>query len=217
MVMGLLLEADSIYYSVGGRDILRGTYITCKQGELVALLGRNGCGKSTMLEVVFGTRKVNNAFIRIGRKTIKSKAYRTGLVRMLPQFDYIPKTLSVKKILKMEGIAPEAVHDELISNILAHKISELSAGTLRYFQTFTLLNSAAPFIILDEPFADLSPIAVDRVLNLLKEAKGKKGIIVSDHNFEAIERIADHLIYMEDGQTKEVKNMEELNGIYYRM
>lgn len=79
------------------------------------------------------------------------------------------------------------------------------------------LQSPVPFVILDEPFAGLSPVAVEHVIDLLKEAKNTKGIIVSDHNFAAIDRISDRLMYMENGQTREVASLEELNGLYYRM
>ena len=58
---------------------------------------------------------------------------------------------------------------------------------------------------------------MEYVIDLLKEAKNTKGIIVSDHNFAAIDRISDRLMYMENGQTREVASLEELNGLYYRM
>ena len=217
MVMGMVLEADSIYYEIDGHEILKGAYINCGQGEVVGLLGRNGCGKSTMLEIIFGTRRGARSFVRIDGKVYTDKAFRSGMLRMQPQFDYIPNGLRVSTILRMEGFRKEDVQDELIQDIYTCKIGELSGGLLKYFQIYVFLQSAAPFVILDEPFAGLSPVAVDHVLALLKEAKKTKGIIVSDHNFAAIDRVSDRLMYMENGQTREVTSLEELNGLYYRM
>lgn len=215
--MGLVLEADSIYYEIDGHEILKGAYISCKQGEVVGLLGRNGCGKSTMLEIIFGTRMGARSFVRIADKVYTNKAFRSGLLRMQPQFDYMPKGLRVSTVLRMEGYRKDDIHDELIQYIYDCKVGELSGGQLKYLQIFVFLQSSVPFVILDEPFAGLSPVAVEYVLGLLKEAKKTKGIIVSDHNFAAIDRISDRLMYMENGQTREVANLEELNGLYYRM
>lgn len=181
------------------------------------LLGRNGCGKSTMLEIIFGTRRGAHSFVRIGGKVYTDKAFRSGMLRMQPQFEYIPRGLRVSTILRMEGYHKDDIQDVLIQDIYDCKVGELSGGLLKYFQIFIFLQSPVPFVILDEPFAGLSPVAVEHVIDLLKEAKNTMGIIVSDHNFAAIDRISDRLMYMENGQTREVASLEELNGLYYRM
>lgn len=213
--MGLVLEADSIYYSIDGHEILKGAYLTCRQGEIVGLLGRNGCGKSTMLEIIFGTRTGAQSFVRIGGKVYTGKVFRSGKLRMQPQFDYIPNGMRISTILRMEGYSKQDILDELILEIYDCKIGELSGGLLKYFQIFIFLQSPVPFIILDEPFAGLSPVAVEHVLELLKEAKKSKGIIISDHNYEAINKISDKLMFMQDGQTREIASLDEIKGLYF--
>ena len=94
-------------------------------------------------------------------------------------------------------------------------MGELSGGLLKYFQIFIFLQSPVPFIILDEPFAGLSPVAVEHVVGLLKEAKKTKGIILSDHNYEAVDKITDKLMYMQDGQTQEIAGLGEIKGLYF--
>ena len=213
--MGLVLEADSIYYSIDGREILKGAYLTCRQGEIVGLLGRNGCGKSTMLEIIFGIRMGAQSFVRIGGKVYTGKAFRSGKLRMQPQFDYIPNGMRISTILRMEGYRKKDIRDELILEIYDCKVGELSAGLLKYFQIFIFLQSPVPFIILDEPFAGLSPVAVEHVLELLKEAKKSKGIVISDHNYEAVDKITDKLMFMQDGQTREIASLDEIKGLYF--
>jgi ABC-type multidrug transport system ATPase subunit len=215
MAMGLVLEADSIYYSIDGHEILKGAYLTCKQGEIVGLLGRNGCGKSTMLEIIFGTRRGAHSFVRIGGKVYTGKAFRSGKLRMQPQFDYIPKGMRISIILWMEGFCKKDIKDELILEIYDCKVGELSGGLLKYFQIFIFLQSPVPFIILDEPFAGLSPVAVEHVVGLLEEAKKTKGIILSDHNYEAVDKITDKLMYMQDGQIQEIAGLGEIKGLYF--
>lgn len=213
--MGLVLEADSIYYSIDGHEILKGAYLTCRQGEIIGLLGRNGCGKSTMLEIIFGTRTGAQSFVRIGGKVYTGKAFCSGKLRMQPQFDYIPNGMRISTILRMEGYRKKDIQDELILEIYDCKIGELSGGLLKYFQIFIFLQSPVPFIILDEPFAGLSPVAVEHVIELLKEAKKSKGIIISDHNYEAINKISDKLMFMQDGQTHEIAGLKDIKGFYY--
>ena len=211
----MVLEADSIYYEIDGHEILKGAYLTCQQGEIVGLLGRNGCGKSTMLEIIFGTRRGAHSFVRIGGRVYTGKAFRSGKLRMQPQFDYIPNGMKISTILRMEGYHKKDILDELILEIYDCKVGELSAGLLKYFQIFIFLQSPVPFIILDEPFAGLSPVAVEHVLGLLKEAKKTKGIILSDHNYEAVDKITDKLMFMQDGQTREITGLEDIKGMYY--
>ena len=165
--MVLVLEADSIYYEIDGHEILKGAYINCKQGEVVGLLGRNGYGKSTMLEIIFGTRRGAHSFVRIGGKVYTDKAFRSGMLRMQPQFEYIPRGLRVSTILRMEGYHKDDIQDVLIQDIYDCKVGELSGGLLKYFQIFIFLQSPVPFVILDEPFAGLSPVAVEHVIDLL--------------------------------------------------
>ena len=97
--MVLVLEADSIYYEIDGHEILKGAYINCKQGEVVGLLGRNGYGKSTMLEIIFGTRRGAHSFVRIGGKVYTDKAFRSGMLRMQPQFEYIQRGLQGRRAI----------------------------------------------------------------------------------------------------------------------
>lgn len=215
MVMDMVLEADSIYYAVDGREILNGAYINCRQGEIVGLLGRNGCGKSTMLEIIFGTRKGSNSFVRIGGKVYTGRAYRSGMLRMKPQFEYIPHGLRVSSLLRMEGFRVDDIRDESIRDMWSFKVGELSGGQLAYLQIFIFLQSATPLVILDEPFVGLSPVSVEHVVDLLREARKNKGIIISDHNYEAISRVSDRLMFMEDGQTREIRSLEDVRGMYW--
>lgn len=211
----MVLEADSIYYAVDGREILSGAYINCRQGEVVGLLGRNGCGKSTMLETIFGTRRGASSFVRIGGKVYTGRAYRSGMLRMKPQFEYIPKGLRVSSLLRMEGLHKDRICDESILDMCSFKVDELSGGQLAYLQIYIFLQSPVSFIILDEPFVGLSPISVEHVVDLLKETRKSKGIIISDHNYEAISRVSDRLMFMEDGQTREIRSLEDVKGRYW--
>ncbi len=212
--MGMVLTADSIYMSYNGHELLKGVYIECKCGETIGLLGLNGCGKSTLLKIIFGSLKADHAFIRIGDKNISTSGYRSGLIRMLHQDAFLPKSMTVKGLLKLEGMKKS--DDPIIRTILDKKIGELSLGISRYLESFILLNSHAPFIILDEPFVGLSPLLCEQLMTLISNSKKLKGIIISDHNYKYVNDVADKLMYLSDGYISQIENIEILSGIYFR-
>ncbi len=73
MAMVLVLEADSIYYEIDGHEILKGAYINCKQGEVVGLLGRNGCGKTTLTRLMMGLVRSDRGKIEIAGEDVTSR------------------------------------------------------------------------------------------------------------------------------------------------
>ena len=91
------LEIDSILKSFGERTILADVYLKCCRGDIIALFGRNGTGKSTLLNIIFGTLKADRKFIRIDGKVIKGPAFRSGLLAYLPQHPSFPSHLKVSQ------------------------------------------------------------------------------------------------------------------------
>ena len=214
--MGMVLEADSIYFSAQEHDILNGAYLRCAQGTTVGLLGRNGSGKSTLLQIVFGTLRADSSFVRIGGRVLTGRAYTSGLIRMMPQTACAPKQLGVPTLLRMEGLTAKAIYDPLIRQMRHLRIGQLSGGQYKYLMVFILLHSAAPFIILDEPFAALSPVMAEQVAGLIRRAQADKGIILSDHHYAMVSQLSHQLSYSDDVRWHEVDDITELHGTYYR-
>lgn len=84
------LEADSVRYRIGERQLLADVYLTCATGEIVGLLGRNGCGKSTLLQIIFGIRHTDNKHIRIDGQVYAAPYKVPGQLAYLPQHDFLP-------------------------------------------------------------------------------------------------------------------------------
>lgn len=92
---------------------------------------------------------------------------------------------------------------------------ELSGGEARVAEMFLVLNSEADFYILDEPFSNIAPVYVERMQELIRERKKSKGIIVSDHLYDAIIEITDDLYIIRDGYTFPIKSREDLIRHWY--
>lgn len=158
------LEADSIFKVYGRKTILSDVYLRCEIGDKIAIWGRNGCGKSALFRIIFGSELAQRKFVRINGKVMKLRAYHSGLIGYLPQFDYLPQSTRVSSLLKKIDLS---VYGELIVHMIEriwrNKVKDLSCGERRLVEVVHLLSSDKPFIILDEPFTGISPIVSEEI------------------------------------------------------
>jgi ABC-type lipopolysaccharide export system ATPase subunit len=100
--------------------------------------------------------------------------------------------------------------DEFIQSISGKQINRLSSGELRYLEIKIVLFNASKFVLLDEPYNGLSPIMVEIVNELIKTNSYKKGIVITDHNYQSVIKISTQLILIKDGKTHSIKAKAEL-------
>ena len=213
--MSICLEADSILKCYGERTILSDIYLRCKPGDITALWGRNGSGKSTLLEIIFGTLKAEHAFVRVGGRVVYGQAYRTGLVAFLPQFHFLPGNLRVAQLLHRTGLPnlPEAFGDMPVPP-LRERLKNLSGGQLRLLEILYVTSLPAPFLLLDEPFTGLSPVAADTIARHLQAVSRQKSILIADHDHRTLQRIATRHLLLADGYLRPLTSPDELRGCY---
>lgn len=212
------LEIDSVLKSFEERPILADIYLKCCRGDIIALFGRNGTGKSTLLNIIFGTLKADRSFIRIDGKVMNGPAFRSGLLAYLPQHPFLPSHLKVSQVAEL-CIAPEDrrrfLADKILFRIRTSRICEISAGEQRYLEIKATLFSPAPYILMDEPFSGVSPVAAEQIRILMSECARNHGIILADHNFREVHKIANRLTLLDQCYLKEVKKIEELISYGY--
>ncbi|HXU26201.1 MAG TPA: ATP-binding cassette domain-containing protein, partial [Bacteroidia bacterium] len=98
------LEADSISLHFGLKKILSNVYINCQTGSITGLLGRNGEGKTCLLNIIYGTLQATSKSIRFNNTVVSSPYKNPSLLMYLPQFNFIPKSLSLKQIFNHYNI-----------------------------------------------------------------------------------------------------------------
>jgi ABC-type multidrug transport system ATPase subunit len=205
-------EADSIRKSFGDKQVLTDVYFSCQTGDIIGLLGRNGTGKSTLLKILFGTLYTDYKHITIDGESIDQPYKEPGTVSYLCQDSFLPKTLTVKRILELfehQINQSEFTDDEILSKVINSKIGDLSGGELRYLEIKLILNTNSSFVFLDEPFNGISPLQVGVIKEIIHKQSLKKAIVLTDHDYRNVLDISNRYMILFDGGIKELKSKQD--------
>jgi lipopolysaccharide export system ATP-binding protein len=207
-----MLKVDSVQLAYAGRKILQDIYLDCKSGEIVGILGRNGCGKSSLLKVIFGTVKPDYKYVSIDDEYIL-KGYMNGRIAYLPQHHYLPTSINIQSLARQLVDARDWEEFSTYPIYQAHyhkKPNQLSGGEIRQLETLMILYSKADYILLDEPFTHISPIQAEDFKAILRKRALTKGIIITDHQYYNILDVSHRIVLINNGCTKLIKDDAEL-------
>lgn len=211
------LEFDSVEISFGGRTVLSSIYMICEKGKITGLLGRNGCGKTTLMQIVFGAYPYPQKSIRINGTSLGMNYLSRKVIAYLPHSDFIPGYLTLRKALCLFDVAPDLILEDFpeFEGMMDMRPSQLSGGYLRIFEVLLVLRSRADFCLLDEPFTGLTPVFIDRVKQVFTRAKDSKGLVITDHLHRHVVEISGRLYLLANGQTYHVTNVDQLVSLGY--
>ena len=216
------LEIDSIIKSFGTVNLLTDVYLRCNTGDIIGLFGRNGEGKTVLLKIIFGTMNADQKFIRLDETLRLSSPYtHKGTISFLPQDSFLPKDLRVRQVVKL--YLPATMEsaflkdDEVVQGAMSMKVKSLSDGIKRYLEIKLLCFNESKFLLLDEPFTYLSPLLKENTKKLIADCSNKKGIIITDHNYEDVWDISTKKVLLKEGVLKVINEMADLRyGGYCR-
>ncbi|MFN3298553.1 MAG: ATP-binding cassette domain-containing protein [Sediminibacterium sp.] len=210
------LEADGIQLQFGGRVILSDVYLRCSMGSILGLLGRNGSGKSCLLQAIFGTLSCEKS-IRINRVSCNEAYKQASLISYLPQFHFIPNSLSLKDIFKLYALNYTVFEHQFPSiNIPMHQaFRNLSGGEKRLIEIYIIVESTTQFALLDEPFTFLNPIQIEAVKSYIKSKTTTKGFIITDHLYKHILDISNTNYVLANGKTNLMDQFSDIKRLGY--
>mgnify|MGYP001445012566 CR=1 FL=1 len=222
----IILRSENLNKSYGRRTVVKSVSIDVKQGEIVGLLGPNGAGKTTTFYMIVGFIQPDAGKVYLDDEDITGLAmYRRAQkgVGYLPQEPSVFRKLTVedniKAILEMTGMSRAEQKDKLeslISEFGLEKVRKnigdaLSGGERRRTEIARSLASSPKFILLDEPFAGIDPIAVEDIQSIVAKLKTKNiGILITDHNVQETLSITDRTYLMFEGSILRAGTAEEL-------
>jgi lipopolysaccharide export system ATP-binding protein len=222
----MVLRAENIIKTYGKRTVVKGVSFTVNQGEIVGLLGPNGAGKTTSFYMTVGFIQPTDGSVFLDDEEITSlPMYRRAQkgIGYLPQEPSVFRKLSVedniRAVLEMTRLSRAEQSDKLESLLEEFNLNRvrkgmgdtLSGGERRRTEIARSLASDPKFILLDEPFAGIDPIAVEDIQYIVAKLKTKNiGILITDHNVQETLSITDRAYLMFEGSILKAGTAEEL-------
>ncbi len=213
----MIIELDSVELYFNKRRILNGIYLKAETGKITGLLGRNGCGKSCLLQILFGSLQPKYKFIKTDGKPVLKPLYSQHQTAYLPQHHLAPDHLKIKTLFQLLQLDWKAFtsHFESFSSYYNSKLNKVSGGERRVIETYAVLKQEGEIILLDEPFSNIAPLYVETIKKLISAEKTNKAIIITDHYYRDVIDICDDLYLLTNGCTKKIEDLEELEDYKY--
>jgi lipopolysaccharide export system ATP-binding protein len=212
--LGKLL-AKELVKSYNGRRVVDTVNLTVNRGEVVGLLGPNGAGKTTTFYMIVGLIKPDKGNVILDGRDISSYPM---YMRARKGINYLPQEPSIFRKLTVEGnimailetldIAREEQEERLqtllgeldLSHLAKNKSYSLSGGERRRVEITRALVTEPHYILLDEPFAGIDPLAVADIQSIIRKLKSKKiGVLISDHNVRETLKVCDRAYIVNEG------------------
>jgi lipopolysaccharide export system ATP-binding protein len=214
--MDFSLEAHGLEKSYGGVQVVGGVSLEVRRGEVVGLLGPNGAGKTTSFYMMVGLIRADQGNIFMGEQDVTRLPIHK---RALMGIGYLPQEASVFRDLSVEAniyavlenrTLPRAKKRSLLSSLISDfglghvrhsKGASLSGGERRRVEIARSLALEPKFILLDEPFAGVDPLAVGDIQQIIIDLKKRDiGVLITDHNVRETLGIVDHAYIMNSGE-----------------
>lgn len=204
---------EDFYVSFGHNNVIQAARLEGHHGEILGLLGLNGCGKSTLFKAMMGLIPGSRGIVRVDGAFIDVRK-RSSHFSLLPQQSCLPRDFSVSMAVRL--LLPRqrwaaVMSDTRIQAIKNQKCGTLSGGELRYLQFLLVAGLQKPVLLLDEPFAQIEPIYAqllhEKILHFTKQEG--RCVIFTDHNYREIQKTADRILIHRHGSLVQCENTRE--------
>ena len=212
----MYIETKNLVKTFSGRNVVDGVSLRVDKGQVVGLLGPNGAGKTTSFYMIVGIERPSSGIITVDGKDITNiPMYKRAAegIGYLPQEASIFRSMSVedniramlqitaKKSDEIEAIVESLIEEFHIGHVRDRMGMHLSGGERRRVEIARCLALEPNFILLDEPFAGVDPIAVEDIQNIIRHLKKRGlGILITDHNVRETLSITDRSYVMQKGK-----------------
>lgn len=218
-----MIDIQELSKRFGRLTALDKVSVRMESGECIALIGSNGCGKTTLMKSILGMVKPDSGSICInGKPTDVNGDYRKHIGYM-PQIGRYPDNMTIRQVLEMmkdlrkgeqvqtdEQLVAELGLDE---NVLDKRMYALSGGTRQKVSAVLAFLFRAPILMLDEPTAGLDPLSAEILkLKIKQEHQKDKLVLITSHILSDLDELITHLIYMQDGRMLFKHSLDELKA-----
>lgn len=214
-----MIEIQNLNKKFGKSQVLRDVHLSFGRGECVALIGPNGCGKTTLIKTILGMVIPDNGEVLFDGKPVKRDHVYRSRIGYMPQIGRYPENMSVGRIIDTikelrahDGVLDETLIEQFkIHDILDKRMRTLSGGTTQKVSACLAFLFNPDVLILDEPTAGLDPLASEILKEKIIVEKNKgKLVLITSHLLSELDDLITGIVFMQDGQIKFHKAIDDL-------
>ncbi len=217
-----MIEIKDLHKRFGKNRVLKGVDLTIPRGQITAVLGPNGSGKTTVLKSILGLVVPDQGLITYQGKSLDKGGNYRHQIGYLPQIARFPENLRVRELFDMIQDLRSAKTDitSLVENFklqpfMRQRLRNLSGGTRQKVNTILTFMFDCELYILDEPTAGLDPVAMIKLKELInKRQEQGSTFLLTTHIMSLVEELADHIIFLLDGRIHYHGPLEDLKSLH---
>mgnify|MGYP003412718032 FL=1 len=214
-----MIEIKNISKKFGKLEVLKNVSVSCNSGQCIALIGPNGCGKTTLIKSILGMVIPDSGSMEFNEKSIFGDYLYREKIGYMPQIGRYPDTMTIGEIIEMvkkirnskDNLDEDLFRDFEIEKMLNKQMRTLSGGTTQKISAVLAFMFNPDVLILDEPTAGLDPLASELLKEkIIKEKEKGKLIIITSHLLSELDDLISEIIFMQDGKIFFHKKVNEL-------
>lgn len=214
-----MIEIKELQKKFGKFEVLKDINLSCKKGECIALIGPNGCGKTTLIKSVLGMVLPDSGTIHFNGKSVLGEYLYREKIGYMPQIGRYPDNMIIGQIIEMikkirnssDDLDEDLLHAFELEKMFDKQMRTLSGGTTQKVSAVLAFLFNPDVLILDEPTAGLDPLAAEVLKEkIIKEKEKGKLILITSHLLSELDDLITEIIFMQEGKVHFHQKVEEL-------
>lgn len=214
-----MIEIKELQKKFGKFEVLKNINLSCKKGECIALIGPNGCGKTTLIKSVLGMVLPDSGTIHFNGNSVLGEYLYREKIGYMPQIGRYPDNMTIGQIIEMikkirnssDDLDEDLLHAFELEKMFDKQMRTLSGGTTQKVSAVLAFLFNPDILILDEPTAGLDPLAAEVLKEkIIKEKEKGKLILITSHLLSELDDLITEIIFMQEGKVHFHQKVEEL-------
>lgn len=214
-----MIEISSLHKNFGKLEVLNNVNLSFNKGECIALIGPNGCGKTTLIKSILGMVIPTKGTIKVKGELVSQNYQYRKQIGYMPQIGRYPDNMTIGQIIDMikdirksdQVLDEELLHQYLSNDMFDKRMRTLSGGTTQKVSATLAFLFNPDILILDEPTAGLDPLASEILKEkIIAEKQQGKLILITSHLLSELDDLITHVVFMQEGHVKFHKTISDL-------